>query len=174
MIIRRERAIDFADIRTVVRDAFGSETEADLVDRIRRSPEYRPDLSFVAVHDGRIVGHVMIDGCVVRSDAGDRPIVMLSPLAVAPAAQSKGIGCALIAAALGASDDAGEPLVVLEGSPAFYGKRGFEFAGDHGLSLPIPDWAPAEAAQIYLLSSYDGSDPTLRGAVVYPSSFDNL
>ena len=30
------------------------------------------------------------------------------------------------------------------------------------------------AAQVMLLSAYDASDPTVRGRVVYPSSFDGL
>ncbi|QTH37226.1 GNAT family N-acetyltransferase [Yimella sp. cx-51] len=78
MIIRRERRTDFAAIKRVVAEAFKSEVEADLVDRIRESPQYRPDLSFVAVDGGEVVGHVMIDGCVVRNSQGERPIVMLS------------------------------------------------------------------------------------------------
>jgi putative acetyltransferase len=84
------------------------------------------------------------------------------------------VGTALIEHALAAADRAGEPLVVLEGSPDYYGARGFEFAGDHGLSLPLPDWAPRAAAQVALLSTYDPDDVTLRGRVVYPPSFDGL
>lgn len=174
MIIRRERRTDFAAIKRVVAEAFKSEVEADLVDRIRESPQYRPDLSFVAVDGGEVVGHVMIDGCVVRNSQGERPIVMLSPLAVSPSRHGRGIGRSLIAVALGAAEHAGESLVVLEGDPAFYVKSGFVFAGDYGLSLPIPDWAPPEAAQVYLLRGYDPADSSLRGDVVYPAAFDGL
>ena len=172
--IRPERASDFPAVRRVVAAAFGSDTEADLVERIRASDEYRPELSFVAADSGEVVGHVMIDGCVVRGEGGEREIAMLSPLAVAPHRQRSGVGTALIEHALAAADRAGEPLVVLEGSPDYYGARGFEFAGDHGLSLPLPDWAPRAAAQVALLSTYDPDDVTLRGRVVYPPSFDGL
>lgn len=174
MQIRTEQPEDFDAIHEVVRAAFGSDVEADLVRAIRTDPCYRPELSFVAVDSDEIVGHVMIDGCWVRSATGDRPIVMLSPLAVAPDHQRRGIGTSLIDTAVRAVDAAGEPLIVLEGSPTYYGARGFEFAGNQGLTLPLPDWAPREAAQVRLLSAYDPTDATLRGDVVYPAPFDGL
>lgn len=172
--IRAEQEHDFPAVRRVVAAAFGSDAEADLVERIRASDQYRPELSLVALDGVEVVGHVMIDGCTLRGPDGDRDIVMLSPLAVAPDHQRRGVGTALIERALSAAEAAGEPLVVLEGSPAYYGARGFEFAGDHGLSLPLPDWAPREAAQVYLLSAYDPADPELRGDVIYPPAFDGL
>src|SRR6476660_3784505 len=57
--IRPEGADDFESIRIVVAAAFKSDAEADLVDRIRESPEYIPELSLVADDDGEIVGHVL-------------------------------------------------------------------------------------------------------------------
>jgi putative acetyltransferase len=56
------------------------------------------------------------------------------------------------------------PPVVLEGSPRYYGRLGFKFAPEHGISIDLPDWA-REGAQVYLLSSYD---PRIRGRVEYP------
>ncbi|MFN8098217.1 MAG: N-acetyltransferase [Dermatophilaceae bacterium] len=174
VVVRPEQTEDFGAIRAVVVAAFEAESHGDLVEAIRASPGYRPELSLVAVADGTVVGHVMVDGCVLRGEQGDRSIVMLSPLAVAPAAQGHGIGTALVDAALAAADAAGEPLVVLEGSPRFYGARGFEFAPGRGIRLHLPDWAPSEAAQVAVLSAYDPDDPTLRGEVIYPPAFDGL
>ena len=45
---------------------------------------------------------------------------------------------------------------------------------DHGITLPLPDWAPVAAAQVMLLGAYDATDDTLRGTVVYPAAFDGL
>ena len=154
--------------------AFGSQAEADLVDRIRASPEYVPEMALVAESDGEIVGHVMVSGAVVRNEQGSRPISMLSPLAVLPSRQRDGIGSDLVRAVLAIAEERGEPMVVLEGSPAYYRRFGFEPATDHGLVIHLPDWAPPEAAQVKLLGSYDPDDPTLRGEVVYPAAFDGL
>ena len=175
-LIRRAEVLDHDAIRRVVAAAFGSDAEADLVERIRESPEYEPSMDLVAeLDDLGLVGHVMISRALLRSPAGtERSIVMLSPLAVAPAAQGTGVGGALVRAATAIADERGEPLVVLEGNPAYYSRFGFVAAADHGITLPLPEWAPSAAAQVLLLASFDSSDGTLRGTVTYPAAFDGL
>lgn len=172
--IRPESPDDHGAIRGVVAAAFGSEAEADLVDRIRASPEYVPDLALVADVDRRVVGHVMISGAVIRHDGGERQISMLSPLAVHPEHQRTGIGSALVRASLAVAEALGEPLVVLEGSPDYYGRLGFEHAARYGIEIPLPEWAPPEAAQVARLAGFDASDATMRGTVIYPAAFDGL
>ena len=172
--VRPETSADHAAIAAVVGAAFGSGTEVLLVERIRASPEYIADLALVAELDGEVVGHVMISGATLVSDDGERSIAMLSPLAVAPDHQRNGIGAALVRAAVDGTDQRGEPLVIVEGDPRYYGRFGFEHAQLHGIEITLPDWAPPEAAQVMLLSSYDPDDETLRGRVVYPPAFDGL
>jgi putative acetyltransferase len=175
-VIRRSSASDHGAIRRIVADAFGSEAEADLVERIRASPEYEPSMDLVAdLDDLGVVGHVMISRATLQSPGGgERSIVMLSPLAVSPAVQGRGVGGDLVRAATSIADQRGEPLVVLEGSPAYYSRFGFVAAAAHGLALPLPDWAPSAAAQVMLLTSYDPTDESLRGTVAYPPAFDGL
>ncbi len=172
--IRPEAPADHEAIRRMVAAAFGSDAEADLVDRIRSSPEYVAEMALVAETDGEIVGHVMVSDAVLRGDAGDRRISMLAPLAVLPDRQRSGIGRALVKAALTVAEQRNEPLVVLEGTPAYYGRFGFEHSVRHGIEITLPDWAPPEAAQVKLLRSYDPNDETLRGRVIYPAAFDGL
>jgi putative acetyltransferase len=90
---------------------------------------------------------------------------------VDPGVQRRGIGSALVLDAITRAEARGEPLVVLEGSPAFYGRLGFEYSVPHGIHMTLPSWAPPEAAQIRKLTSYD---PRLRGRVVYPPAFDDV
>jgi putative acetyltransferase len=174
VLIRPETAADTPAVRRVVARAFGSDVEVDLVDRIRASPVYVPEMALVAAVGGAVVGHVMISGATLRHEAGDRPIVMLSPLAVDPDHQRRGVGSALVRAAVAVADRRGEPLVVLEGNPAWYSRLGFEPAARHGIVIRLPDWAPPEAAQVLRMAAYDPDDPTLRGTVVYPPAFDQL
>ena len=174
VVIRPESLDDHEAIRRLVTAAFGSEAEAALVDRIRASAEYVPEMALVAEAGGEIVGHVMISRAVLRHAGGDRPIVMLSPLAVLPDHQGMGVGSALVRASVGVAGERGEPLVVLEGSPAYYGRLGFEHSLRYGIEIHLPAWAPPEAAQVIRLASFDPDDPTLCGTVVYPVAFDGL
>jgi putative acetyltransferase len=169
--IRAERLDDIGAITRVVAAAFKSPLEARLVDAIRASPNFVPEWSLVAEVDGRVVGHVMVSFVGLRDEAKERRVCSLAPLAVAPDFHGRGIGSALVRAVTATVDAAGEPFVVLEGSPVFYGRVGFEHALPHGIRIDLPEWAPPEAAQVMRLASYD---PSIRGKIVYPPAFDDV
>ncbi|MBV1892684.1 MAG: N-acetyltransferase [Ilumatobacteraceae bacterium] len=174
LVIRPETAHDYPSIRQVVAAAFGSDEEADLVEAIRKSAAYRPELALIAETDGIAVGHVMVSTATLRHDSGEWPIALLSPIAVDPSRQRSGIGSALVAEVATRSNERGEAFIVLEGSPDYYGKLGFEAASKYGVQLPLPSWAPPEAAQILPLDGFDPTDPKLNGVVVYPAPFADL
>ncbi len=169
--IRAELPEDRKGISRVVIAAFGSPVEARLVDAIRTSPSFVPELSLVALLAAEIVGHVLISVAALHGNGVQHRIVNLSPLAVAPEHQRRGIGSALVREATARADDLGEPLVVLEGSPRFYGRLGFEHSAVYDIEMALPSWAPPEAAQVLRLESYV---PSLRGRVVYPPAFDEV
>jgi putative acetyltransferase len=169
VLIRVEDRSDHGAISTVVARAFGSEAEARLVAAIRASRNFVLDWSLVAIVGSRLVGHVMVSYVGLQDAAPVREIPSLSPLAVDPEMQGCGIGSALVRAVTERVDIAGEPLVVLEGSPLYYARFGFEHAASLGISIDLPDWAPREAAQVLRLSAYDAG---IRGKVVYPPAFD--
>lgn len=166
--IRPERPTERAQIRDVLTAAFGSPAVARLVESIRASPCFLPHLSLVALLDEQVVGHVMISDAELHDGPATRQVANLSPLAVHPRHQGAGIGSALVREAIVVADELGEPLVVLEGAPDFYGRLGFEHSRCHGIEIPIPSWAPPEAAQVRILRAYD---PSIRGRVVYPPAF---
>lgn len=167
IVIEAEQPVDADAIDRVVRAAFAHHPEVgDMVAEVRKSPRYRPGLAMVARSGGVVSGFVMLSGCdLVAEDGTRREVLTLTPLAVLPDHQRQGIGAALVAASLHEADRRGEPLVVLEGSPRYYGRLGFTPASAQGITLPLPDWAPLEAAQVCLLSGYD---PAVRGRVQYP------
>ena len=110
-----ERAVDAGAIAAVLNAAFanGGEpgAEAALVDQLRRDGDL--DLSLVAVgDDGGIVGHVALSPL-----AAPFPALALAPVAVEPGHQGRGIGSALVRAALAARP--GHTVVVL-GEPRSY------------------------------------------------------
>lgn len=167
--IRDEQPGDEDVISLLLEGAFSRAAVAQLVGAIRRSPGFIPGLSLVATVGDRIVGHVMVSAAELCDGTTTRQIANLSPLAVAPGFRGRGIGSALVREVTARADRCGEPLVVLEGSPAFYGRLGFEHAAPYGIHIALPSWAPAEAAQVLRLSSYRSN---IRGNVIYPPAFD--
>ena len=169
--IRAESVADHEAIRRIVTAAFGRAAEAELIDAVRRSPGYVPAMALVAEHGGTIVGHVMVSHTTLRALRGEHRVALLAPLAVAPDHQGRGVGAALVRAVAAVADERGEPILLLEGDPAYYGRLGFEAASNHGIALPLPTGVPADVAQVLPLSA---DDRELRGAVVYPSAFDDV
>jgi len=170
IVIEPECVDDVVAVRNVVRRAFRHhQSVADMVDLIRASPQYLPELALTARIGRNVVGFVMLSHAeVVEADGARHDVLTLSPLAVAPDHQRQGIGSGLVRAGLAAADATGHGLVTLEGSPTYYGRLGFRFAPDFGITIDLPQWAPPEAAQVYLLRTYD---PTVRGKLEYPPAF---
>ena len=170
IVVEPERPADQAAVRAVVGAAFVDEPAVpDLVDLIRASPEYVPELALVARVDGAVAGFVMLSHAELVSESGSRRRVLtLSPLAVAPAVQGRGIGSALVRAGLAEAERLGEPLVTLEGSPRYYPRFGFRDSRELGISMALPDGVPPEAGMAIALPAYDAR---LRGRLVYPPAF---
>ncbi|MEP6698032.1 MAG: N-acetyltransferase, partial [Pseudonocardiales bacterium] len=126
-MIEPEHPHDRDAIRDVVRRAFQDHLSvAELVELIRASPQYVPELALVASIGPDVVGFVMISHAEVVEASGCRhDVLTLSPLAVIPDRQRQGIGSALVRAALVAADATGAGIVTLEGSPTYYRRFGW-------------------------------------------------
>lgn len=169
VVLRAECPGDREAIGRVVARAFSSSAHARLVDEIRASSHFVCALSLVAEVDHQIVGHVMISHAELHRDEARHQVANLSPLAVSPSFQRRGIGSALVREVTARADQRSEPLVLLEGDPRFYARFGFEPAARYGIEFTLPAWAPPEAGQVLRLSAYA---PTIRGRVVYPPAFE--
>ena len=171
VVIRAEQPGDVAAITAVHRAAFPDEDVARLVELLRASSDWVAELSLVAEMERRIVGHVAVSMAILRDHDSDTPIANLSPLGVLPDAQRRGIGSALVDEVVARAEQRGEPLLIVEGDPAFYGRLGFEYSVPRGIHITLPSWARPECAQMRLLRAIE---PSLRGQVVYPAAFADV
>lgn len=143
--------------------AYASGTEAAIVDALRESEDWVPQLSLVAEIDGKPVGHAV---CSYGRLAGER-ILGLGPIGVDPGLHGKGIGSALMHASIAAADARDEPMIILLGNPAYYGRFGFEPAARYGINPQEAEWEPA--FQVRRLANWRDD---LRGTYTYSPGFD--
>ena len=146
MEIRQENPSDIEAIRYVNEQAFESNAEAVLVDRLRDRGVVT--LSLVAVEDDSIVGHILFTPVTIESENAKYEAVTLAPVAVLPEYQRRGIGAMLIEHALDECKRLGHNIVVLIGHPEYYPRFGFVPAKAKGLlsEFEVPDeaWMVAE------------------------------
>jgi putative acetyltransferase len=162
--VRAEVPADSAEVRDVIAAALYDETVAVLWEDLAVRPQ---TASFVAGNDHVIVGHVGLSLGWVDSRERLVEVGVLSPLSVQPEYQRRGVGRALVATAIEATDGLGWPVLFLEGDPGYYLRSGFEPAANHGFTPPSPR-VPPPGFQCVLLSTYH---PSLTGRVVYPDTF---
>jgi putative acetyltransferase len=162
VIIRPETAADQDAIRTINDEAFGDPLEAKLVDAIRASDRFLPELSLVAVSEGQTRGHVI--SSFVDVEPGARRVLQVGPLAVLPSHQGRGIGSALMEETIRIADARGEPLLLIEGNPTYYERFGFTRADAVGIEPPPQALAP----QYFMIRPLARYDPTFRGRAIYP------
>jgi putative acetyltransferase len=158
---------DRAEIWKVNEEAFGRALEADLVDAIRASDRFVPELSLVATVEDDVVGHVLLS--YVEIEPGAHAVLQLGPLAVLPSHQRRGIGSALMNDAIRVTDARGEPLILLEGNPRYYERFGFRRSDQYGIDAPMR--VDQQGFMVRTLTTYD---PELRGRAVYSEAFSNL
>jgi putative acetyltransferase len=164
VIVRAETHADHAAIRTINDEAFGGTVEGDIVDAIRASDRFVPDLSLVAVSGGQTVGHVISSYVDVVPGRGRVRFLQVGPLAVLPSHQRRGIGSALMRETIRIADERGEPLLLIEGDPAYYGRFGFTRADAAGIEPP-PE---AHGPQYFMIRPLRAYDASLKGRAVYP------
>jgi putative acetyltransferase len=171
MDLRGELPGDRDAVRDVQLRAFGGGGDglvvANLVDSLRATITPTDGLSLVAEDGGQIAGHVMFTRSLLDAPRRLVEVQVLSPLAVAPEYQKRGIGSALVRLGLKALAERPVPLVFLEGDPAYYSRFGFTRGDDQGFrkpSLRIPD----DAFQAVRLPAYE---PWMTGTLVYAEPF---
>lgn len=163
LTIRPESSGDHAAIHALTEAAFrdaahSSHTEQFIVDALRERGEL--SISLVAEQVGQLVGHVALSP--VRVQDGSPGWFGLGPISVLPDHQGRGVGTALMQAAIEALRRQGARGCVLLGEPGYYGRFGFRAVPD----LVLPG-VPAAYFQALPLQP-----PLAQGEVRYSPAFE--
>ena len=92
---------------------------------------------------------------------GDVPALLLGPLVVDPAFQSRGVARALVGVALDAARAAAHRLVILVGDEAYYSRFGFVRVPPGRLTLP----GPVDPSRVLALELEPGGFTSVEGRV---------
>jgi putative acetyltransferase len=167
LTIRPEQPADQAQVFEVNEAAFGQPDEARLVEALRRSPAFIPELSLVAVEDERVVGHILFSRLVVRSGTTAHAALALAPMAVLPARQRTRIGSSLVKRGLSDARRLGHRMVIVVGHPAYYARFGFVPGEPFGIRLPFDVYPGA----FMVLELQPNALAGVSGVVEYPAEF---
>ena len=165
MNIRFEQPGDIEKIRQVNLQAFGTETEANLVDELRNADVEL--ISLVAEENADVIGHILFSPVILD---GDLKVMALAPMAVLPEWQSKGVGTKLIGAGLQECEKAGYEAVVVLGHADYYPRFGFIPAINFGIKSEY-DVAP----EVFMLVElHKDALKGVTGTVKYHQAFNEV
>ncbi len=137
--LRPEGPADFRAVEELTRNAFWNHhapgcDEHYLAHILRESSDFVPELDYVAVHDGKVVGNIMYTRAkIVLDRGGEREVLCFGPLAVDPAFQGRGVGGALIERTKTLARELGYKAILIFGDPEYYSRFGFIPAERYGV-----------------------------------------
>lgn len=170
LTIRSESATDWEAIARVNELAFARPNEARLVEGLRRSPHFIPELSLVAALGDNVVGHILFTRVTVGRDENARAAISLAPMAVLPGHQRRGIGSALVRTGLEEARRLDHDVVIVVGHVDFYPRFGFVPASRAGIKAPFR--VHDEAFMVCELRP--GALEGMAGEVAYPPEFSKV
>jgi len=173
MNIRKEEKEDYKIVFSLIENAFKDEVYTDhkeqyLVERLRNSASFIPELSLVAEIDDEIVGYILLTKIkIINDNLQVSESLALAPVAVLKRYQGKGIGKELILEAHRKSKELGFKSVILLGHEKYYPKFGYEMTIKYGIKLPFD--VPDENCMLIELTENALKD--VSGTVEYPKEF---
>lgn len=132
IILRHEQPQDYRYVEEMTKRAFWNLyvpgcNEHYLTHIIRQHKDYEKDLSFMAVKDDKIVGHIMYTQSMITGNNGiHHKIATFGPICVEPAYQKQGIGHQLITHTIQLAKEKQYSAIAIFGFPNVYTRYGFK------------------------------------------------
>ena len=166
-----EKKKDYHVIKEINDLAFGQDSESKLIENIRNTDDFIPELSLVFENEKlEVIGHILFSLITIETKTESIPSLALAPMAVNPDFQNQGIGSLLVKEGLHRCEELGHDSVVVLGHPNFYPKFGFIPASEKGIKCPFE--VPSEAFMVFEIKPGAWND--VQGTVQYPKVFSVL
>lgn len=183
--IRPEEHKDYKSIVSLILRSFQEGTDYSdgtdiiaLVEEIRDSEYYIPELSFVAELNGTIVGHFLFSRFPLspakeggHGDAASTEIVMLAPVSVHADYFRQGIGTAMLTMGIEKVKEMGFKGITVEGNYKFYNQVGFRTSSEYNI-FPTSGIPMEEPRCMMCQETYKGSLDGIQGFIVYDMYFN--
>ena len=169
--IRKETQSDYTDVYNLNKVAFKQDAESKLIELLRKSSAFIPELSIVAIIDNNIVGHILFTKIIIKAENGtEYNSLALAPMSVIPKYQAKGIGGQLIKHGLNTAKRLGFESVIVLGHKDYYPKFGFKAASQWNIKAPldVPD-------NVFMaIELVENGLRGISGVVKYPKEFEEV
>ena len=167
LIVRQENKHDYEEVYNVLKTAFETAehsdgNEQDLVVDLRKSDNFIPELSLVAVKDDKIVGYILF----TKIKIGKYEELALAPLGVLPEYQRQGIGSALIKQGHKIAKKLGYHYSIVLGSDKYYPRFGYIPAKEYGILAPFE-----VDSNNFMVKRLNNTDKEINGVVNYAKEF---
>ena len=165
--IRQENKKDYDEVYSVIKTAFltadhSDGNEQELVVNLRKSNNFIPELSLVAILDNKIVGYILF----TKIRIGEYEEIALAPLGILPKYQRQGIGRKLIEKGHKIAKKLGYHYSIVLGSQNYYSKVGYVPASQYGIKAPFE--VPNEN---FMAIKLNNTDAKITGIVEYAKEF---
>lgn len=139
ILIREEKLEDHHLVEAMTQRAFWNKhhlgcDEHYLVHKIRQHQDYIPELSRIALVDGKIVDAIFYTKSFVKDTNKEHEVLTFGPLCVDPIWQGMGIGEALLTETAKLAKEKEYPGIIIFGEPDYYPRFGFRTCNHYGIT----------------------------------------
>lgn len=171
--IRQETPADYPAVASLIQEAYRSVAYSDkkehlMVERLRKSSAFIPQLSLVAQSDtDELAGHILFTKLHIQDGHQHFPGLALAPLSIPPTFQQQGIGGQLIGAGHRIAHGLGYPYCVVLGHATYYPKFGYQRLSDYPIELPFQ---VADENKMIIVLAENGL-AGVKGEIIYANEF---
>lgn len=174
IVIRREEERDYRRVEEIAREAFWNlyfpgANEHAIVNKIRKSPDFIKELTYVIEVDGEIEGGIFYSQSKIIDEKGEEiKTISFGPVFISPKFHRQGLGRKLITHTIEKAKELGYRAIITLGYPYHYEPYGFLGGKKYGISMPDMKFYKG----LLVLPLYQGALENISGYAVFSNDLE--